>query len=124
MGCATPFRRCGPNAWQAKKPPSRGIVAALITTVLGAAIPCRRAARLGVSPSAMGIDLSTTVLVPTSWFIVVFDTAGEVSAPPGTSDFMRPISTKACGFCDFASSIKNDEEPTSYTPVGNEVNRV
>ena len=29
-----------------------GKVAALITSVLGAAMPCRRAARLGVSPSA------------------------------------------------------------------------
>src|SRR5262249_39819303 len=41
-----------PNAWQAKKPPSSGKVAALITRVLGAARLCRRAARLGVSPRA------------------------------------------------------------------------
>ena len=41
-----------PNGWQAKKPPRSCKVAALITSVLGAASPCRRAARLGVSPRA------------------------------------------------------------------------
>ena len=41
-----------PKGWQAKKPPSSCKVAALITRVLGAARPCRRAAMLGVSPRA------------------------------------------------------------------------
>ena len=52
-----------PSDWQAKKPPSSGTVVALITTVLGAAIPCRRAARLGVSPRA---KCSCRVLPPIS----------------------------------------------------------
>ena len=47
-----PLNACGPNASHSNKPCTRRYVAALITTVLGAACPCTRAAMLGVSPKA------------------------------------------------------------------------
>ena len=49
---STLLRLWAPSAWQVKNPRTSRKVAALIATVSGAASPCRRAATLGVSPSA------------------------------------------------------------------------
>src|SRR2546428_10853294 len=66
MGCGRPFRRGGPHDWQAKTPPSSGTVAALVTTVWGAAIPCRRVGPIGGSPRAHRLGVAPPPPPPTT----------------------------------------------------------
>ena len=50
-GSAKPLRRAAPRSASSNRPPSRRRVPVAITMVPGAASACRRAARLGVSPT-------------------------------------------------------------------------
>ena len=79
---------------------------ALITSVLGAAIPCRRAARLGVSPSA---KCSCRVPPPTS--------------PTTTSPVWNPRRTasctpRACVRRVLRPQSLHDPQPSPHRPLG------
>src|SRR5215468_4268368 len=94
-----------PNDWQAKKPPRSCKVAALTTRVLGAAMPCRRAARLGVSPSA---NCSCRVPPPTSP-----TTTSPVWTPRRTASCTPRVCVRCVLSCPRASTI-----PGPYRPLG------
>src|SRR5262245_62043964 len=50
-GSARPLRSLAPRSFSSKRLPRRLRVDSAMTTVFGSAIPCRRAARFGVSPT-------------------------------------------------------------------------
>ena len=66
MGWRTPLRACVPIVSQVNKPCTSCCVAALMTTVSGAARPWRRAAMLGVSPRASCSCRSPPPISPTT----------------------------------------------------------
>ncbi len=53
IGSAMPLRFLAPRSSKSKRSPSSFRVLSAMTTVFGSAIPCRRAARFGVSPTTV-----------------------------------------------------------------------